>query len=92
MTGTPNLERIQSVNWSTSRFVKSSIRQIVNWSNRQIVEVVKVVEVVEIVQSARSRLKAAPTGESLSSVLCRLSSDLCRQALSLSMGCPLPSV
>ncbi len=56
MTGTPNLERIQSVNWSTSRFVKSSIRQIVSWSNRQIVEVVKVVEVVEIVQSARSRL------------------------------------
>ena len=40
----------------------------------QIVKVAKVVETVEVVQIARSRLKAAPTGESLSSVLCLLSS------------------
>ncbi len=45
--------------------------QFVDLANRQfveMVEVVKAVEVVEIVQiveSARSRLKAAPTGESL---------------------------
>jgi len=34
----------------------------------QIVKVAKVVETVEVVQIARSRLKAAPTGESLFSV------------------------
>jgi hypothetical protein len=37
---------------------------------------VETVEVVEIVQSARSRLKAAPTGESFSSFLCLLSPAL----------------
>ena len=31
----------------------------------EVVEIVKVVEIVQIVESARSRLKAAPTGESL---------------------------
>ena len=39
-------------------------------------KIVKALEVPVIVQSARSRLKAAPTGESLSSFLCLLSFPL----------------
>jgi hypothetical protein len=39
--------------------------QFVDSANRQFVEIVEVVEIVQIVESARSRLKAAPTGESL---------------------------
>jgi hypothetical protein len=53
-------------NKEVCQFVDSANRQFVEIV--EVVEIVKVVEVVEIVQiveSARSRLKAAPTGESL---------------------------
>ena len=42
----------------------------------QIVKVAKVVETVEVVQIARSRLKAAPTGESLFSVFLNPQSEI----------------
>ena len=54
----------------------------------QIVKVAKVVETVEVVQIARSRLKAAPTGESLFSVFLNPKSAIRNPQSSL---CLLPS-